>query len=112
VFGQTKVKLAQNVRNELDGRSYFVSTARMWPLKVWETAVFLGSALGWKNCLYVCETYEPKTIRGTYAKGALEEEAKSTHARTCEMVAREPVARWYMNAILINATKQAAAQNS
>jgi len=110
VFG--KKKLGNNVRNELDGRTYFVSTTRMWPLKVWETAVFQGSVLKADNCLYVYETYEPKQVKGLYAKDALEQEANAVHARTCDMAAREPIEKWQMPSVVIHAMKTAAAQNS
>ncbi len=110
VFG--KKKLANNVRNEMNGQTYFVSTTRMWPLKVWETAVFQDSVLNADNCLYVYETYEPKQVKGLYAKNALEQEADAVHARSCDMVAREPIEKWHMPSVVIHAMKAAAAQNS
>ncbi len=105
-------KHANSVRNELNGHMYFVSTTRIWPLPVWETAVFQGSVLNADNYLYVYETYEPKQVKGLYAKDALEQEASAVHARTCDMVAREPLEKWEMPQVVIHAMKTAAAHNS
>jgi hypothetical protein len=51
-------------------------------------------------------------VKGLYAKGPLEAEARSTHARTCETVSCEPVAKWYMGWEIIKRFKNAAAENS
>jgi hypothetical protein len=111
----TPFGLAANVRNTHDGKTYFVSTARKYPLPIWETAVFRGSAASAKTCLYVQETYLPggnalDTLTRRRARDRARRQSKVNHTAVCDIVAKRSVEDWRMEPSTIKEIQRVAAE--
>jgi hypothetical protein len=80
--------LMNSVVNQHSGKKYNVSTARKFPLKVWETAVIRSgflSAFSTKNILFVEESI-----------GEYPDQIMDAHKRACVMAITQPIEEWQM----------------